>query len=126
MVLHAPEEQPQLSQVSAVVTSVLTRVECLRAIERLRLTTRPRPEITFSRYSALQALLSRAEALRIDAAVLDRASEPFQVVIKTLDAIHLATALLWREQNRTPLLFATHDHQLARAARAVEFEVIGL
>ena len=35
----------------------------------------------------------------------------------TLDALHLASAMLWRERRSTDLIFATHDPQQARAAR---------
>ena len=37
--------------------------------------------------------------------------------VKTLDAIHLATALLW-EEHAGEIVFLTHDGQLANAARA--------
>jgi hypothetical protein len=37
--------------------------------------------------------------------------------VKTLDAIHLATALLWAE-HAGEIVFLTHDRQLATAARA--------
>jgi predicted nucleic acid-binding protein len=36
----------------------------------------------------------------------------------TLDAIHLATALLEREQGHADLVMATHDQALATAAKA--------
>jgi hypothetical protein len=43
-----------------------------------------------------------------------------------LDAIHLATALLWQESGRARLqgLF-THDVELGRAARAVGLVAVG-
>jgi hypothetical protein len=44
----------------------------------------------------------------------------------TLDAIHLATADLWRESNPGDLLVATHDRALALAARASGFKVAGV
>ena len=43
----------------------------------------------------------------------------------TLDAIHLATALLWREAYGRDLVMATHDSALAIAARASGIEAIG-
>jgi len=46
------------------------------------------------------------------------------VPIGTLDAIHLATALLWRERAGT-LEMATHDAALGAAARAFGFHVRG-
>jgi hypothetical protein len=42
-----------------------------------------------------------------------------------LDAIHLSTALLWREAHRGDLALATHDGALALAARAWGFTVLG-
>jgi hypothetical protein len=46
--------------------------------------------------------------------------------VKTLDALHLASALLWRERRSPDLIFATHDPQQARAARALGFECVGI
>jgi hypothetical protein len=45
-----------------------------------------------------------------------------------LDSLHLTTALMIRvsqPRDQSPLVFATHDRELAAAARAVNFEVIG-
>jgi hypothetical protein len=47
-------------------------------------------------------------------------------VLKTFDAIHVATAIVWRERRAPDLVFATHDRQQARAARALGFEVLGV
>ena len=44
----------------------------------------------------------------------------------TLDAIHLATALLWRDQTQTQLVMATHDTALALAATAHGLQVVGV
>lgn len=44
----------------------------------------------------------------------------------TLDAIHLATALLWREETRTDLVMATHDDALALGARAHGLTIVGV
>ena len=43
----------------------------------------------------------------------------------TLDAIHLATAMLWRERTGADLVMATHDTALATASRASGLRVIG-
>jgi len=44
----------------------------------------------------------------------------------TLDAIHLATADLWREGRGKDPIVATHDKALALAARASGFRVMGV
>ena len=43
----------------------------------------------------------------------------------TLDALHLATAVLWREMSRADLVMATHDTALGLAAPAHGFPVVG-
>lgn len=42
-----------------------------------------------------------------------------------LDAVHLATAPLWRDARDQDLALATHDEALAVAGRAFGFTVIG-
>jgi len=56
-------------------------------------------------------------------AVLNRAADPFPTVLGTLDAIHLASALLWIEEKGEALTLVTHDQQLAIAARACGLDV---
>jgi len=55
--------------------------------------------------------------------VLERAAGYFATPLGALDAIHLATALLWREQTGSELVFLTYDQELAAAARASGLEV---
>jgi len=46
--------------------------------------------------------------------------------VKTLDAIHLASALVFQEAQRASVLFAMHDVRQATAARALGFECTGV
>jgi len=59
------------------------------------------------------------------APVLARAAQPLPTELGTLDAIHLATALLWREHSGADIVMATHDLSLATAARACGLAVLG-
>ena len=45
---------------------------------------------------------------------------------RTVDAIHLATALLWKEESRAGLTMATHDRALGLAAQAHGLAVVGV
>ena len=83
------------------------------------------PEVARRRATILQ-LLDSFELVELDAMVLDRASQPLPTELGTLDAIHLATALLWREASNARLVVATHDHALATAAQAHGFKVLGI
>jgi predicted nucleic acid-binding protein len=71
-------------------------------------------------------LLETLEAVEVSRTVLSRAAQSMPVALGTLDAIHLATALLWSERGGSPLVMATHDAALGLAARAVGLRVIGL
>jgi len=66
------------------------------------------------------------ELVEVDRAVLSRASQPFSTVLGTLDAIHLVSAIVWREQSEADLIMATHDGALATAARAHGMRVVGV
>ena len=60
-----------------------------------------------------------------DTVVLARAADPFPTMVGSLDAIHLASALLIRDDFED-LGFATHDQGLGTAARATGFAVHGV
>lgn len=106
------------------VSSYLVRVECLRTIDRARLQPGARElAIAADRATALD-LLQRIRLAPVTDQVLDRAADPFPTALGSVDAIHLSTALLLRE-DIDDLAFATHDRQLAVAARSVGFLVLG-
>jgi len=44
--------------------------------------------------------------------------------VKTLDAVHLASALLFQERAGASVIFATHDARQALAARALGFDCV--
>ena len=77
-------------------------------------------------HRALTRVERAFETIRLTRLVLGRAALPMATPVKTLDALHLASALLWRERRNPDLVFATHDPQQARAARALGFECIGV
>ena len=58
--------------------------------------------------------------------VLSRASEPMPMPLGTLHAVHLATALIWRDRMGPLPTMATHDTALGLAARAFGFDVRGV
>ena len=69
--------------------------------------------------------MASLEVVELDAAVLDRASQPMPTELGTLDAIHLATALLWKEMTGTQITLATHDEALGLSAKAHGLSVVG-
>jgi len=108
------------------VASALVEVECLRTLDRLRLLEGiPESEIA-RRREAVYRIVEALTVIEPTRPVLARAAQPLPVALSTLDAIHLATALLWRERSDADLVMATHDAALGLAARAVGFRVLGL
>lgn len=108
------------------VTSSLLEVECLRTLDRLRLLEGIAEGEIARRREAVYRTVEALTVIEPTRPILSRAAQPFPVVLGTLDAIHLATALLWRERSDLDLIMATHDAALGLAARAVGFRVIGL
>jgi predicted nucleic acid-binding protein len=113
-------------QINRGVSSALVRVEGLRTLDRLHLRERLGDSELAERRSYVLELLDSLELVELDSLVLDRAAQPQPTEIGTLDAIHLATALLWRESTDIPLVVATHDLRLAIAARSYGFRVVGV
>jgi len=115
----------QWSSIKIALSSELIVVEAQRTIDRARLRLQLGDDEVANRRGDILQALGALHLAKLNRAVLDRAAEPFPTVLGTLDAIHLATAILLRETN-TDLVFATHDAQLAIAARSVGFSVIGV
>jgi predicted nucleic acid-binding protein len=112
-------------RISRGVASALVEVECLRTLDRLRLSRRIDDAELSSRREAVLRVLARSEVVEVGRAVLQRAAQPLPTALGTLDAVHLATALQWREAKQTELTVATHDEALAVAARAHALRVLG-
>lgn len=124
--LGQPDALPEWRQIEQGVSSALVTTESLRTLDRLRLRAKlPDAEVASRRATILQ-LIASLELVEIDAVVLDRAAQPMPTELGTLDAIHLATALLWKEMARVDLVMATHDSALGLAAQAHGLSVVGL
>jgi len=117
---------PEWRQIDQGVSSALVTTECLRTLDRLRLrASLPDAEVA-TRRAAILALIASLEIVDINAIVLDRAAQPMPTELGTLDAIHLATALLWKDQAEVDLTMATHDAALALGAVAHGLHVVGV
>ena len=123
------EQQPTLESIERferLVTSTITVTECLRAVDNVRLRGEIDPDEHDARRRAVYERVRGLERVVVSPAVLDRAAAPFPAPVATLDAIHLATALQWRERGRPDMVFATHDLRQAKVAELLGFEVIGV
>jgi predicted nucleic acid-binding protein len=124
-VLRQPGALKEWAAVRTGVVSALAETECLRTLDRLRLRAGLSDAELTRRRATVFRLLESIEVVEVTGAVLARAAQPLPTELGTLDAIHLATALLWREHTGGDLIMATHGSALATAARACGLAVLG-
>lgn len=126
IILGQPYAIKEWRSITQGVVSALAEVECLRTLDRLRLAEQlADAEIAVRRESVFR-FMEALEVVELGRPVLARASQPMPTALGTLDAIHLATALLWKERSGADLVMATHDELLATAARATGLRVVGV
>lgn len=126
VVLEAPNALVEWPQITRGITSTLMRVECCRTLDRLVLNGNITDDEYTLKLAHVDRILATMLVVRITPGVLNTASRRLGVRVDTLDALHLATAELYRVAYPEPApIFATHDRTLATAARHVGFEVIG-
>lgn len=112
--------------INRALASALVEVECLRTLDRLRLAEGLEDQEIALRREAVYRLLESMEIVEPTRPILWRAAQPLSSSLGTLDTIHLATALLWRERTGLETVMATHDSALAMAARASGLHVVGV
>jgi predicted nucleic acid-binding protein len=125
VLLNQDGKLPEFSELKRPVASKLLKVECLRTLDRCKTLG----ELTENEFlTAVEEFydgLNSVELIEISDSILDRASGGFPLNLGTLDAIHLASALGWREKEGFPLIMLTHDQTLGRAAKSLGFTVFG-
>jgi predicted nucleic acid-binding protein len=126
VVLGQPGALKEWKRVRRGVASALAEVERVRTLDRLRRRAGLKDADVADRREAVFRLLEAIEIVEPSRAVLARAAQPLPTELGTVDAIHLATALLWREGDGADLVMATHDAALGTAARSFGLRVVGI
>ena len=107
----------------ALASSTLARVEVHSALARLIREGQPR-EALQSSLIEFEELWSGMAQVQMDRAVDAACGLCFKHPLRTLDAIHLASALLLREEGGLEVVFACADGRLREAAAAEEFRLV--
>lgn len=126
VVLREPGALSDLRSYDGLVSSELIAVESARTIDRLRLQGSLTTAEAAVRLRAVGDWLEAMDLVLLRPSVLSRASEPMPMPLGTLDAVHLATALIWRDRMGALPTMATHDAALGLAARTFGFDVRGM
>jgi predicted nucleic acid-binding protein len=111
------------------VASPILQVECLRTLHRLWLHRQLDTVEYEEKVSRATTMIRYLDLIALDDDVIAGAKGPLPVALTSLDAIHLASAMVYRKaqpSDERPIYFATHDVALARAAKAMHFDVIGV
>lgn len=127
LILREPQalDLADLRSSESIISSELLAIECPRTLDRLRLQGSLSIEEAAIRTEILKTWLESVDLVLLQRPILSRASEPFPTPLGTLDAMHLATALVWRDRMGQELTMATHDGGLAIASRAFGIPVLG-
>ncbi len=114
------------SDLKMAYSSEILGLEARRVIDRLRLESALDDVGVMEAHRELDRIERYIGTVAVTRGLLRRAALPMPTVVKTLDAIHLTSALMLQETLSTRLAFATHDLQQATAAYALGFRVIGV
>jgi hypothetical protein len=113
-----------LAATELVIASELTVTECRRALARAEALGKRTGEETGAYETKLAAAAESWARFAVDALVLDRTGRQFPVEpVRTLDAIHLATALLARDAV-SDLALLSLDDRIRTNARALGFSLV--
>jgi len=105
--------------------SVLMRVEALRTVDRLRLEGFLDDKGRAAVHRQLQIVCGSIHMVSLTDEILERAGQPLPTILGTLDALHLATALVVQREEKLSLVFLTHDDRLSLAAQTLSFATRG-
>jgi predicted nucleic acid-binding protein len=119
------EPLAEWGDIERTFASRILAVELGRVVERARTSGRLDDAAVEQLHAEARRMLPSIDVVGLTEPILRRAAGPMPTTLGPLDAIHLATALEIAPALDGPLVVATHDRQLARAARASGFEVVG-
>lgn len=113
-----------LAAAEMVLSSELTLVECDRAVIRAVATGRITEGVARERQATLARAAEHWSLLHVEAEVIERARRPFpREPIRTLDAVHLASALTIR--SLVPgVKFLSLDERVRASGRELGFDVV--
>ena len=101
-----------------VVSSELIEIECRRVLHRCRLAGELTDEALTVARERLDEVLAGIDLLEMSRQIKQRAMAPFPVNVRTLDALHVATALMVGEDAGGVAPFS-HDEGMNRCARSL-------
>ncbi len=116
--------QEALQGADRVCTSSLTRVECARALIHATRVGRITATQALSLHSLLRTVQRDWNIFNVDQPVIERACTPFPAdPIRSLDALHIATALILRDGVTTVAMLSL-DRRMRDCATQLGFQIL--
>ncbi len=125
-VFQSPNHYTDFGNWDAAISSTLLKVEFSRTLDRhLKLGNLNQSQVDKS-FSYFIELSQHIHWVKLDERILEKASQAYPYPIGTLDAIHLATCLLYQEEFEVGEYFLlTHDGELSKNASSIGLIVKG-
>ena len=121
-VIRADERISQVFAHEVVVSSELLEIECMRVVHRYRMDGKLDDAGFLQAKSRIARVLDSVSIIAMSTSVKRRAAEAFPVVVKTLDALHLASALAYADARPGETLEVfSYDRGFNRCASALGF-----
>ena len=121
---HGVRVANALASADLVIASELTLIECDRVLIRAVVLRELHEADAVDRQARLNAVAARWTWLALDEEIVERARRPFPVEpVRTLDAIHLASALTVRKAV-PDLAILTLDNRVRQAANSLGIPVV--
>jgi len=106
-------------------SSELMVIECNRVIDRYRLENILSDAQIATAKEYLHNIIEGMYILDITHSIKARASDAFPTVVGTLDALHISTAVIWREESGiNDFSIVSHEKQMNVCAKALGFKII--
>lgn len=118
---HGERVAETLARAALVIASDLTLIECDRVLIRAVALNELRESDAVQRQARLNAVSARWALLTLDEEIIERARRPFPAEpVRTLDAIHVASALTARKAVSEVTMLSLDD-RVRRAAERLGF-----
>ena len=126
VLLGQPNSLAEWGRWAEAWSSEIMGVEARRVIDRLRLAAAVDDQQVGEFHAQLKQVENAIGLVALNRSILRGAGRPMGTPVKTLDALHLTSAMAIHQRRNAHVSFATHDAQQAIAARALGFDCIGL
>ncbi|AFM13851.1 type II toxin-antitoxin system VapC family toxin [Turneriella parva] len=123
-ILNTPDTTAGFGEWDIAGSSVLFEVECCRTLERLLNERKMTPEQYAAAASQLQDLWDSMEKIPVKEDVIALAKQRFVAPMKTLDALHAASAQLWSRALDKEVMVISHDKKLNLIAKSLGLKTL--